>query len=207
MTVCHAASRPERGIFVFDDVLVKPASYRAAALSADFQTVDVGSASFHGIALGLWDRELPDWLRAQFPGVEPTTSIFRKTPAGQREPHFIHADLDMGDWTAVLYLNPNAPPEDGTSFWRLRASGAIATTTTGREDATPAEWQAWKDRTLWDCWHTVPARFNRVVVFRSPLFHSRAIEENYGAGDDARLIQVVFGQGRVETCRSLQAQD
>jgi hypothetical protein len=206
MTPCATVSRPERGIFVFDDVLVNPRAYRAAALSASFETVHVGVAAFHGIALGLWDRELPNWIETQFPGVTATTSIFRQSPAGQVEPHFIHADLDMGDWTAIVYLNPAAPPEDGTSFWRLRDTGAIATTTTGREDQPSAEWALWRDRARWECWHTVPARFNRVLVFASPLFHSRAIEANYGAGADARLIQVVFGQGRVDACRSLSAQ-
>jgi hypothetical protein len=204
MTLSRTDSRP--GISVFDDVLVNPRAYRAAALSSPFQTVDIGTASFHGIALGVPDRELPSWLETQFPGVAATTSIFRQSPAGQVEPHFIHADLDMGDWTAILYLTPTPPPEDGTSFWRLRATGAIATTTTGAEDAVPAEWQAWRDRALWDCWHTVPARFNRVVVFVSSLFHSRALEANYGAGTDARLIQVVFGQGRVDACPLQPAQ-
>lgn len=191
----HAESRPGEGVYVFDDVLGDPHAYRAAALQADFRTIDVGPAAFHGIALGAGDSSVPAWIVAHFPLLEPRMTLFRRSPAGQLEPHYIHADLDMGDWTAILYLNPDAPEGDGTAFWRHRLSGQIATSTQGREAAIPDEWVAWRDLAQWDRWHLVPARFNRLLLFRSALFHSRAIAANYGAGDDARLIQVVFGTG------------
>lgn len=43
------------------------------------------------------------------------------------------------------------------------------------------------------------AAAGRLLLFPAPCFHSRAILENYGtAGDDARLIQLVFGTGSLE---------
>ena len=69
----------------------------------------------------------------------------------------------MGDLTAILYLNENSPEEDGTTLYH---EGYIS------------------------C--VLKARFNRLVVFNSDLYHSRNIYDNYGYAEDARLIQVVF---------------
>jgi hypothetical protein len=60
------------------------------------------------------------------------------------------------------------PPEgDGTKFWERGGAG-------------------WTETRL------VLGRFNRLLIFDAALPHSRAIFENYGEGDDARLIQVIF---------------
>jgi hypothetical protein len=189
-----AESRPARGIWVCDDVLFQPEDYRTAALRSSFETVHIGPAAFHGIGPA-GQPDLVCWIGAYFPALTPKITFFRKSPAGQAEPHYIHSDLEMGDWTGILYLNPHTAEGDGTTFWRHKASGRLATTTTGREDAFAPEWAEWRDQSLWEPWHTVPARFNRLLLFPSPLFHSRALEANYGVGDEARLIQVCFGSG------------
>jgi hypothetical protein len=44
----------------------------------------------------------------------------------------------------------------------------------------------------WTETRLVLGRFNRLLIFDAALPHSRAIFENYGEGDDARLIQVIF---------------
>jgi hypothetical protein len=107
------------------------------------------------------------------------------------EPNDIHTDVDMGEWTGLLYLNPIPPEKDGTDFWRHRASGTI-------ESAVPHERSIeGRDRDRWELELHVPAEFNRLLLFDSRLFHSRAIHENYGAGDSARLVQVVFGKGEL----------
>ena len=67
---------------------------------------------------------MPLKLVRMFPAATPTLSFFRKSPAGQEEPHWIHTDVDMGDWTALLYLNPDPPAGDGTVFWTHLATGA-----------------------------------------------------------------------------------
>lgn len=120
-----------------------------------------------------------------------TLSFFRKSPLGQEEPHFIHTDIDMGDWSAILYLNPDPPEGDGTSFWTHTASGAI-------ESLIPHE-RSEEGRTAigWELRQHVQARFNRLVIFPSSFFHSRAIPENWGEGDEARLTQITFGRGDI----------
>ena len=180
-------------IFVFDDVLPDPHAYRQAALAREFRTVDVG-AQFHGIALGA-DETLPAIVTAHCPALVPQLSFFRHRPAGQAEPNFIHTDCDMGEWTAILYLTLDPPPDDGTTFWRHVPSGRIATETGATSEQNLAEVLAWRDLAQWTPWRTVAAVFNRVVLFPAAYYHSRARAENFGAGETARLIQVLFGTG------------
>lgn len=180
-------------IVVVDDVLPEWDAYRARVLAQPFGDVQTSpGVVFHGIAPV--DDTLPAWIAAHYPGLRPQLTFVRRSPAGQVEPNFIHTDCDMGDWTGIYYLTPDPPPGDGTTFWRHRATGAVASTAVAEVDVI-AEWQAWRDRDQWEPWHTVAAQPNRLVLFPAPYFHSRALEDNFGADDTARLIQVVFGSG------------
>ncbi len=172
---------------VFDDFLPDPVAYRESALQGEFRSYEFPECTFHGISLGV-PGLVPERLAAMFPGAEPLLSFFRKSPAGQSEPHFIHTDVDMGHWSAILYLNPNPPPEDGTVFWRHIESGEIGS-------AIPHERsEEGKNIAGWEMRGVVKSQFNRLMVFPSHLFHSRAIHENWGDGDNARLTQVTFGK-------------
>ena len=171
---------------VLDDVVINPRLYRDAALAHRFASVEAGPDVFHGIA-ACADPELPTLLMRALPaGAAPTLSFFRQSPAGQVEPNYLHTDAMMGDWTAILYLNPDPPAGDGTSFWRRRET---------EDDRGAVIDDTMVDLAQWERWHHVDARFNRLLIFKSDLYHSRAIAENYGEGDEARLIQVVFGRG------------
>lgn len=178
-------------IRIFDDVLRDPARYREEALRAEYLSYDFGHCVFHGIARGGPSGELLAWIRGVQPKLEPTLTFFRKSPLDQAEPNDIHTDIDMGDWTALLYLNPDPPAGDGTNFWRHRASGAVSS-------AIPHERSIeGHDRDAWFLRENVAGKFNRVLMFPGQLFHSRAIHANYGAGESARLVQVVFGKGEL----------
>jgi hypothetical protein len=180
---------------VIDDVLPDLEAYRAATRAQPFGDVAplTAGAVFHGIASPVSDV-LPAWIRTRYPTLTPTASFVRQSPAGQDEPNYVHTDCDMGQWTAIAYLTDQPPDGDGTTFWRWRETGAVRSVA-----ATPAEqhaeWLAWRDLAQWEPWTTVPARPNRVVLFPAAYFHARAIPANYGTGETARLIQVVFGTG------------
>jgi hypothetical protein len=183
---------PPEGLVVVDDVLPDPEAYRAMALAQPFGSVTIGGATFHGIA-ACPDTALRDWLAARCEVDGPVTTFFRQSPAGQLEPNYIHTDQDMGAWTAILYLNPTPQAGDGTAFWQRKDTGARESAGETIEELLP-EWLAWREPDLWERWATVEAKFNRVVLFPAPYFHSRALFENYGqSSDDARLIQVLFG--------------
>ena len=181
---------------VFDDFLDDPETYRRAALALEYRTYEFEPATFHGIAIPTFgdvpNRDVvPGKIAARFPDAVPSLTFFRKSPEGQAEPHFIHTDIDMGDWSAILYLNPDPPTADGTCFWEHRATGS-------RESAIPHE-RSEEGRTAdaWRVWRRVSARFNRLVMFPATYFHSRAIFDNWGEGAEARLTQVTFGKGDI----------
>lgn len=173
----------EPRITVWDDVLPNLAAYRRAALAQPFASLTFGAKTFHGIAPPP-DSQLVDWLADHGIVDEPLTTFLRKSPVGQREPHYIHDDGEMGAWTVIFYLTVHPLPTDGTTFWRHGRTGAYL--------ADPGT-RIWEGTTVWQPWRVVEAKPNRLVWFPARCFHSRAIFDNYGEGDDARLIQVVFG--------------
>lgn len=179
---------------VVDGVLADPDAYRAAVQALPFATFHASAdVDFHNMALCPFP-EVPAWIAEHHPGLTITLSAARRAPAGQVEPNYIHTDRDMGEWTGILYLTPNPPAGDGTMFWRRKDTGAIQSGAAfDLEDAI-----AWRDRDQWAPWHLAEARYNRLVLFDSTYYHSRAIEDSYG--DDAasaRLIQVIFGSGKL----------
>lgn len=183
--------KPGSRLRVLDNFLPDPEAYRARALELEYKTLTFGDEPHHGIAMPC-DGELPLRIAENFRGgLTPTLSFFRKSPRGQQEPLFIHTDLGMGDWSAILYLNPQPPPQDGTAFWIHLGTNAhesrIAHERTA-EGTSPSGWKPWR---------VVSAKFNRLLMFPSSFFHSRAIFENWGEGDGARLTQVVFGKGEL----------
>lgn len=178
---------------VCDDVLADPEAYRAAVLARPFADVVWGDDVFHGIQVAE-DETFPAWIVEHFPDLTPTLSFFRQSPRGQREPNYVHTDQGMGEWTAILYLNPQPMRGDGTTFWRHRVTGALGSE---MDDALPRD--AWRDLEQWEPVSSVIAQMGRALIFPAARFHSRTIAENYGSGDDARLIQVVFGLGALES--------
>lgn len=177
------------GIRIFDDVLADPIAYRAKALSQRFQAVHDGAVTFQRMALCA-DPTVPMWIVRHYPQLTPTLSFFRQGEQDQIEPHFIHTDASMGSWTALLYLTPNPPEEDGTLFWRHKATGDVGSLLLTKDEASQ-----WFDESVWEQWYRAQAKFNRLVIFPSQLYHSRAMFGNYGLGDQARLTQNIFGTG------------
>jgi hypothetical protein len=188
-----------RALRVFDDFLPDPEAHRRSALAGDFRTYVFPEAgadvTYHGIATPT-PLDFEDAIVARFPTLTPTLSFFRRAPAGQIEPEFIHSDLGMGDWTAILYLNHAPPKWDGTAFWRYLPTGEIGSTVPHERTE---EGQARRpDPDVWRAWRWVSARFNRALFFPATYFHSRAIFDNWTADGDDRLVQVVFGKGVIE---------
>jgi hypothetical protein len=178
-------------ITIIDDFLPDPVAYREEALKNQFQSYHFEHCTFHGISVLPIDSTVPAMIHHRYSEAIPSLSFLRKSPAGQVEPHFIHSDIDMGQWSAVLYLNPDPPAEDGTSFWTHAATGMIGSLIPHERSKEGMTQQGWKLRgTVW-------GKFNRLALFPSSYFHSRSIHENWGSGDQARLTQVTFGTGDI----------
>jgi hypothetical protein len=161
---------------------------RRTLLSVPPRSHRAGDQTFHGIRACTADclEHLGHAFARTFPELCLSMAFGRESPLGQAEPNDIHSDVGMGDATAILYLTPDPPADDGTIFWERLATGQ-------QRGAWDAETQAaHADRSQWGEWYRARAGYGRLLVFPSDYYHSRAIPDNYGAGRSARLILVCF---------------
>ena len=150
-------------IGIYEEVIKDVDLYVKDIFSEGFEDIDLKeSGVFKNIQLRFYD-ELFDYLREEYPTYSAVLNFVRSSPKNQEEPNWLHTDDMMGDLTAVLYLSKTHPEEDGTTFYHKGKKSCI-----------------------------VKSAYNRLVVFPAHLYHSRNIYENFGEGEDARLIQVCF---------------
>ena len=151
-------------LFTADNLLENPEQYRDDILKGEFIDFFDGANTFKNIQPRNNYDELASKMLSLFPGYKINYNFVRKSPLYQKEPNFIHKDDMMGDITCILYLNDKYPKEDGTTIY---------------DD---------DDNVL--C--KIHSRFNRMIAFESNMSHSRNIFDNFGEGDESRLIQVIF---------------
>lgn len=152
-------------LITYDDVLKNPLSYVSEIHLNEFQDISDGENTFKNIQLRDSHDEFAEWVMSMFGSQYKVCSNFiRKSPLNQEEPNFIHTDEMMGDITCLLYLNEQAPEDDGTTIYD--------------EDEKPLV--------------TMYSKFNRMIAFNSDAPHSRNLFKNFGDGLNARLIQVIF---------------
>lgn len=131
---------------------------------------------------------------------------FRIQHAGDVGKQFIHVDLPSMEtrWAAVCYLSL---PEHygttpaGTSFWRHLRTGMEempydtewldSIGISGPDDLFQFMNTEGTDPALWEKTWELPIKFNRLVIFRSNMWHSQG--ELFGTDDtNGRLIQTFF---------------
>lgn len=151
-------------LFLRDDVLKDPHTYVREIFKYGFQDVSDGINTFKGIQPRDYQDEFAEYVLKFFSGYEIAWNFVRQSPYGQLEPNYVHTDENMGDITCILYLNEYTPSSDGTTMYDK--DGVVA------------------------C--IVSSKFNRMIAFNSVTPHSRNIFENFGEGEKARLIQVIF---------------
>jgi hypothetical protein len=150
-------------IMTKDNVLSSPKVYVRDIFDIGFQDVKDGDKVFKNIQFRDKD-EFYKLVSFIFPNYYVTYNFVRQSPLNQLEPNFIHTDEMMGDLTVVLYLNEEAPDEDGTTIYDDQGKPLCK----------------------------FYSKFNRMVAFESSLPHSRNIFENFGEGEQSRLVQVIF---------------
>ena len=148
----------------FDNVLQDPAYYVSEIYLYGFQDVADGQHVFRNIQPRGSHDDFAKYLSKLFPNYKVEFNFVRRSPLNQEEPNFIHTDEMMGEITCILYLNEDAPKDDGTTIYD--------------ENQEPI--------------FTMYSKFNRMIAFTSDAPHSRNIFENFGDGEKSRLIQVAF---------------
>ncbi len=150
-------------VLLFDNVLKNPDEYIKDILEYGFQDFHDSEKTFHGMQ-PRGEDEFLEFVLNLFPNYKMNWNFVRQSPLGQPEPNYIHKDDMMGEITAVLYLSKEHPKEDGTTLYDDDENELVK----------------------------MYSKFNRMVAFPSSCPHSRNIFENFGNGDDSRLVQVIF---------------
>jgi hypothetical protein len=196
-----------KSLIVVDDVYDDPESIRRAALRLRYPPPANG-ANYAGrnsadkFMLPDTDRML-SWVAG-----EPLTGAadrahgaFRLTLAGDAGRYHVHVDVGI-DWSGVLYLSPPEACRGGTAFFRHRATGtdnapvnaadlARCNASSPKEALDRILGQDSNDAAKWEALMTVPMRFNRLVLFRSLLWHSAG--DGFGRSlENGRLVQLFF---------------
>jgi hypothetical protein len=151
-------------LLVVENVLKYPNEYVSDIHLHGFEDVADGEYIFRNIQIRGNNDDFAKLVSELFPDYEIAFNFVRKSPLNQEEPNFIHSDEMMGEITCILYLNELSPSEDGTTMYD--------------NDKNPLA--------------KVYSKYNRMVAFDSNVLHSRNLFENFGEGQSARLIQVVF---------------
>jgi hypothetical protein len=151
-------------LITFDNIIKDPLSYVSDIHLHGFQDVADGEYTFKNIQPRDNNDEFAKYVTDIFIGYKVVLNFVRKSPLNQEEPNFIHTDEMMGDITCLLYLNEQAPEDDGTTVYD--------------DDRKPLL--------------TMYSKFNRMIAFNSDAPHSRTLFHNFGQAETARLVQVIF---------------
>ena len=135
------------------------------------------------------------------PSPNSANGHFRISLADDRPRQDVHVDPGR-DWAGVLYLTLPEHCQGGTSFFRHKELG-IERMPSDRDEIKRLGFEDYEDmrnaivygdghdRSKWEVTMSLPMQFNRLVLFRSWLWHS--FTENFGDTlDNGRLIQIFF---------------
>jgi len=168
---------------IFDDVLDSFFLYSKNALNLEYSDIPTPAGVFKNIHL-IEDANNPlaRISEALCPGHKVLLNFIRKSPLNQKEPNYIHSDIDMGDYTVLFYLNNKYPDNEGTIFYERTATKKLKAEDI--EDCSDSS--QFKESVI------VRMRKNRIIVFPAALYHSRALIENFEIDGEPRLVQVLF---------------
>lgn len=189
----------------FDNFLENPDEERKKALSSTYETQIHNGLTYHGISrcedprsqmkilelLGITPKSTNKWI-----------TFFRRYMKDEVKETFIHPDAEIGQITALLYLNEPKQCFGGTAFWKHKLYKwhmqpfIHELEPLGLKD----EPKLWKsiledgfDESKWKMVDYIPMLYNRLIVFDSRLFHSRYPKTSFGSTiDNARLVKVFF---------------
>jgi hypothetical protein len=151
-------------LITFDNIIKDPKAYVSDIHLHGFQDLADGDNIFKNIQPRNNNDEFAKYVTNFFIGYKVNFNFVRKSELNQKEPNFIHTDEMMGDITCLLYLNKQAPEDDGTTIYDKNNEPLL----------------------------TMYSKFNRMIAFSSDAPHSRNIFDNFGKAETARLVQIIF---------------
>lgn len=178
---------------IYDDFLESPDDTRSKGLKAKFgNKVERDGEVYKRVA----DQVLPEVVDALNTAMGRPIELlgmgWRLNYEKEMPNHAIHADLGWGTYASVVYLS--TPPDwqySGTAFWEHHTGHDRVKQ--GEENVLKDVINDWDNPLAWNQTAFVPSKFNRGIIYRSELFHSRWPFAGYGSSpEDGRLIVVSF---------------
>jgi hypothetical protein len=172
-------------LIVIDNFYNNPDNVRNFALSQSFDvsgnfpgsrtksflTDDVKNAISH---IMKFSGKVTDWKESS--GYSGSFQI-----AVAKDRTWIHSDHN-NMWAGVCYLTPDAPASSGTGLFKHKASGEYFRTTQDYEGY---------DYTKWELFDKIGNRYNRLILYRSNLFHA-SLDYFGNSLENGRLFQTFF---------------
>lgn len=187
-------------ILTLDGFSPDPHRERELALEANYKTIEYNGLNYRGISFKD-DSEsierLENILGQEFSSHE---CFYRRYCSGEKNETYIHSDVLIGTYTGILFLNHEDECQGGTAFWKHKKFGwdrHPEKETLASQGLANTDWlwkQVYQDgfhEKRWDLLEVVPMRFNRLVLFQSPLYHSR-YPQDWPDAKTPRYIKVFF---------------
>lgn len=155
---------------------------------------EVGSSIYEGMGFyGAHAPMLRSLIAATNSVVVPNSMFFRVTNV-DTETAYIHSDREMGAHTCIVYLSEHEESY-GTAFFRHKPTGLIEMPSFAemkemgifeqlKEDMVE------RDPDKWEQLDFIEGKYNRALIFRAPLFHSRF--PVHGIGDDSTSGRLIW---------------
>lgn len=187
-------------IFVRDDFIPNPDPVREFALSRKFETVEYDGHNYAGIGQQV-DPTIEYYLRILMGEIRIRMSFYRLSPEDDIPTAWVHCDPGCGEYACVLYLSVAADTQRGTAFWMHRSTRLDRIPTQEELEQLGMdveEFEALMTRDAnnekrWLLRSLIGLQYNRLLIYRAELFHSRFPYRSFGADKQAaRLIWVGF---------------
>jgi len=189
-------TKPE--IMVFDNFYENPMSMRRWALRQEFtQSGNYPGLRTKAFPYENWKTHLEHMMGFKIDSERWNTNIYNGAfqSVSKEATTWVHSD-NWDEYSAIVFLNPYAPPNTGTSFYEHRETGSkhwskedawINETTTEHNSNNPTSCRD----DVWRRTDTIQNVWNRCVVFKGSLWHSA--DDYFGWDlDSSRLTQTFF---------------
>lgn len=190
---------------IIDGFLEFPKDEREKALEQKYETIQRMGFNYPGISLTddyQSKAEVSNISDLIGEKLTPHVSMYRRYTEEELGPTYIHSDLHLAHYTAILFLNKSHQCDGGTAFWKHKQHGWESHPTEKQVRACGLEptkelfaqlHQDGFDETKWELVELADMKFNRLLVFSAPKFHSRYPFKPFGDKTlNARLIKVYF---------------
>lgn len=175
-------------MFIVDDFYQNPDAVRKLALKQDFAEI----GNYPGFRTKTFlDQDTKNVIQnlimphggkvTEWNDRDGLTGCFQICTADERS--WIHTD-HFNSWAGLIYLTPDAPVNGGTILYRYKETGEMYQGELGDN------YEAY-DKTKWEIVDRIGNIYNRLVMYRSDIFHMN--EEYFGKNkEDGRLFQLFF---------------